>query len=96
MKKNKIIALILTIVFILMSFTSCASFDSWVQSAKGSIIGAVWIGDHYQYIVRNENEDDFVCNTPYAWNIGDKVSIKLPVSKISLRLKKGLDNYVVR
>ena len=63
---------------------------------QGSIIGAVWIGDHYQYIVRNENEDDFVCNTPYAWNIGDKVSIKLPVSKISLRLKKGLDNYVVR
>ena len=40
MKKNKIIALILTIVFILMSFTSCASLDSWVQSAKGSIIGA--------------------------------------------------------
>lgn len=63
---------------------------------QGSIIGAVWIGDHYQYIVRNENEDDFVCNTPYAWNIGDKVSIKLPVSKISLRLKKGLDNYVFR
>ena len=27
MKKNKIIALILTMVFILMSFTSCASLD---------------------------------------------------------------------
>ena len=63
---------------------------------QGEIIGAVWIGDHYQYIVRNELEDDFVCNTPYAWNIGDKVSVKVPTNKISIRLKKGLDNYVVK
>ena len=40
MKKNKIIALILTMVLILMSFTCSASLISWVQNSKGSIIGA--------------------------------------------------------
>lgn len=63
---------------------------------QGEIIGSVWIGDHYQYIVRNENEDDFVANTPYQWNIGDKVSIKIPANKIKIKLKKGLDNYVAK
>lgn len=47
MKKNKIIALILTMVFILMSFTSCASLDSLVQSVKGSIIGAEYNIEFY-------------------------------------------------
>lgn len=62
---------------------------------QGELVEAVWIGDHYRCIIRNDNEDDFVCDTPYAWNVGDKVSIKVPANKISLRLKKGLDNYVV-
>lgn len=70
------------------------SDDLEAGEITGTIIGSVWIGDHYQYIVRTENEEDFVCNTPYQWNIGDHVSVHVPPEKIALRLKKGLDSYV--
>ena len=70
------------------------SDDLEAGEITGTIIGSVWIGDHYQYIVRTEDEEDFVCNTPYQWNIGDHVSVHVPPEKIALRLKKGLDSYV--
>lgn len=75
----------------------CAELSDNLEEGQiqGKIISAVWIGDHYQYIVRTESEDDFVANTPYAWNVDDEVSVKVPPKKIVLRLKKGLDNYVV-
>lgn len=63
--------------------------------AKGTIIGAVWIGDHYQYLIRTEGEEDFIVNSPYQWNIGDSVSVDIPKEKIKLRLKKDINAYVV-
>lgn len=74
----------------------CAELSDNLEEGQieGKIQSAVWIGDHYQYLVRNENEDDFVCNSTYAWNVGDEVSVKIPTEKISIRLKKGLDSYV--
>ncbi len=61
----------------------------------GTIVTSVWLGDHYQYIVRTDEEEDFVCNTPYQWNEGDIVSVDIPKDKIRLRLKKDPDDYVV-
>ena len=63
--------------------------------AKGVIIGAVWIGDHYQYLIRTEGEEDFLANSPYQWNIGDTVSVDIPKEKIKLRLKKDIASYVL-
>ena len=56
--------------------------------ACGSIISIVYKGDHYQVIIRtDEEEEDFVCDTEYSWNEHDRVSVKIPKDKIKLTLK---------
>ena len=56
--------------------------------ACGSIISIVYKGDHYQVIIRtDEEEEDFVCDTEYVWNERDRVSVKIPKDKIKLKLK---------
>ena len=65
------------------------------EGAKGRIINLVWIGDHYQYIVRTDEEEDYVVNTPYSWNQNDLVSVQIKPEDIRLRLKKSADEYVV-
>jgi len=61
----------------------------------GHIVMAVWIGDHYQYLIRSEEEEDVICNSPYQWNVGDEVSVALRPEAVHLRLKKDLSEYVV-
>jgi spermidine/putrescine transport system ATP-binding protein len=63
--------------------------------SQGDIISSVWIGDHWQYIVRTDDEEDFVVNSPYTWSIHDLVSVSIAKEDIALRLKKGLEEYVV-
>lgn len=63
--------------------------------SQGEIIDKVWKGDHYQYIVRTDDEEDFVFDSEYNWNEHDMVSIDVKKEDIALRLKKPLDNYVV-
>ncbi len=61
-------------------------------NACGSIISIVYKGDHYQIIIRtDEEEEDFVCDTEYTWNENDRVSVKIPKDKIKLTLK-AVDN----
>ena len=56
--------------------------------ACGSIISIVYKGDHYQIIIRTDDEEeDFVCDTEYVWNENDRVSVKIPKDKIKLKLK---------
>ena len=58
-------------------------------NACGSIISIVYKGDHYQIIIRtDEEEEDFVCDTEYTWNENDRVSVKIPKEKIKLTLKQ--------
>ncbi len=61
----------------------------------GEIIQAVWIGDHWQYIVRTDDDEDYVCNSPYTWNENDIVAISVKKEDIRLRLKGDWDAYVV-
>ena len=61
----------------------------------GQIVQMVWIGDHYQLIVRTEDEDDFVVDTEWTWNEFDTVSVKIDSSKIKLTLKADLSKYEV-
>ena len=62
---------------------------------RGVIISSVWVGDHYQYMVRTEGEEDFVADTPYAWNIGDEVAIHVAKENLHLSLRKELSTYAV-
>lgn len=54
----------------------------------GEIISIIYKGDHYQVIIRTEDEDDFVVDTEWTWNEFDKVSVKIASNKIKLKLKE--------
>ena len=71
------------------------SDDLSVGQSQGTIVSAVWIGDHWRYIVRTDDEEDFVVASPYTWNENDLVSIAIEPQDIVLRLKKGIEEYVV-
>ena len=57
--------------------------------ATGNIVSIIYKGDHYQIIVRTEeNEEDFVCDTEYTWNENDMVSVIIKPENIKLKLKE--------
>ena len=49
----------------------------------------IYKGDHYQVIVRTEEEDDFILDTPDLWNENDEVGIIIKKENIHLKLKSG-------
>ena len=64
------------------------SDDAELGGAIGNIVSIIYKGDHYQLIVRtDENEEDFVVDTEYTWNENDRVSVIIPKEKIKLSLK---------
>jgi len=63
--------------------------------AVGQIVDLVYIGDHYRVIVRTETEEDFVLDTPYTYNLHDKVGISVKKGDIRLRLKKEVAEYEI-
>ena len=63
-------------------------------NVSGTIISLIYKGDHYQIIVRTEEEEDFVIDTEYTWNEFDKVSVKIDPKKIKLKLKQEAKEYV--
>ncbi|MDD6302942.1 MAG: ABC transporter ATP-binding protein [Bacillales bacterium] len=71
------------------------SDDLEAGNIVGEIIQMVWKGDHYQLIIRTEDEEDFVVDTEWTWNEFDKVSVKINPSKIKLKLKDDLSKYEI-
>ena len=67
------------------------SDDQEAGGTVGNIISIIYKGDHYQYIVRTEeNEEDYVFDSPDLWNENDYVSIKIKPENIRLRLKQEI------
>ncbi|MBR5900081.1 MAG: ABC transporter ATP-binding protein [Clostridia bacterium] len=65
------------------------SDDAELGGAVGNIVSIIYKGDHYQLIVRtDEEEEDFVVDTEYTWNENDRVSVIIPSEKIKLALKQ--------
>lgn len=62
------------------------SDDQNAGQVKGHIISIIYIGDHYNYIVRSKNEIDYYVDDAWLWNIGDYVSVVIPEDKISYQL----------
>lgn len=60
------------------------------DAKKGDIVGNIvsfyYIGDHYSYTIRTDNEIDYVVDDEDLWNYGDKVSVILPKKKMKYRL----------
>ncbi len=55
--------------------------------AQGHIISLIYKSEYYRYIVRTENEEDYVLACEDLWNENDLVSLIIPPEKIKLTLK---------
>ena len=63
------------------------SDDPDASEIHGNIISLIYLGDHYEIMVRTEEEEDFILNTPFLWNENDEVSVIIDQSKIHLSRK---------
>lgn len=61
----------------------------------GSIIQMVYKGDHYQYIIRTEDEEDYVVDNEWTWNENDTVAINIQPENIKLKLKGDIKKYEI-
>ena len=59
--------------------------------AQGHIISLIYKSEYYRYIVRTENEEDYVLACEDLWNENDLVSLIIPKDKIRLTLKDVKD-----
>jgi len=71
------------------------SDDLDLGNTTGKIIQMIWKGDHYQYIIRTEDEEDFITNSEYTYNEGDIVSVSIDPSKIKLKIKGDINKYEI-
>ncbi len=55
--------------------------------AQGHIISMIYKSEYYRYIVRTENEEDYVLACEDTWNENDLVSLIIPKDKIRMTLK---------
>ena len=62
---------------------------------NGTIVNIIYKGDHYQVMVRTDEEEEFVVDTMYSWNINDLVSIAIKPEDISLTIKGDINKYEV-
>lgn len=60
----------------------------------GKIVSMIYLGNHYQVIIRTEEDEDFVVDTEYTWNEFDRVSVKIPAEKIRMTLRGEAAKYV--
>ena len=63
------------------------SDDLDASEIHGHIISLIYIGDHYEIMVRTDEEEDFILNSPDLWNENDEVSVIIDQSKINLSRK---------
>ena len=63
------------------------SDDPEASEIHGNIISLIYLGDHYEIMVRTEDEEDFILNSPDLWNENDEVSVIIDQSKINLSRK---------
>jgi ABC-type sugar transport system ATPase subunit len=53
-----------------------------VGLVQGNISNLIYLGDHYSYVVHTDHDQDFVVNDEDLWNMGDRVSLLMPVEKM--------------
>ena len=63
------------------------SDDLEASDIHGNIISLIYLGDHYEIMVRTEEEEDFILNSPDLWNENDEVSVIIDKSQIHLSRK---------
>lgn len=64
------------------------SDDKEAGILRGYIINLIYKGDHYSYVVRTEEDEDFIVSDEYLWNMDDYVSLLIPTDKFHYAIKK--------
>lgn len=64
------------------------SDDKEAGILRGHIINMIYKGDHYSYVVRTDEDEDFIVHDEYLWNMDDYVSLVIPGDKFQFALKK--------
>ena len=54
---------------------------------QGTISNLIYLGDHYMYVIHTDLED-FVVYDEDLWNMDDRVSLLMPVEKMTFALRK--------
>jgi spermidine/putrescine transport system ATP-binding protein len=62
---------------------------------EAKVISCIYKGDHYQVILRTEEEEDFIVDTEYQFDLGTKLTLKVDGSKIKLRLRGDISDYEI-
>ena len=62
---------------------------------SGSVVSSLYKGDHYQIIVRTEDDEEFVIDTTYENNLGDQVRLDIKKEAIKIRLKGAIEDYEI-
>ncbi|MCH5187545.1 MAG: ATP-binding cassette domain-containing protein [Oscillospiraceae bacterium] len=63
-------------------------------TAQGNVVSLIYKGDHYMLTVRTEEDEDFVLDTEYTYDEGDRVGIRVKPEHIGLTLKGEAGKYV--
>lgn len=71
------------------------SDDTEAGTIIGKVISSIYHGDHYQVVVRCEDDEDFIVETEYTYNVDDEVSIIVKKENLKVRLKGTLDDYEI-
>ena len=59
-----------------------------VGLVQGNITNLIYLGSYYSYVIHTEHGHDFVVYDEDLWNMGDRVSLLMPVEKMSFTVKK--------
>lgn len=59
----------------------------------GSVISSIWKGDCYQILFKSNNDNDYIIDSPYSWDIGDLVSIIVKKENIKFEIKGSISKY---
>ena len=76
---------------IVLSFSpkdAVMSDDASAGFVAGHIMSAIYVGDHYVYTVRSENDVDYVVDDEWLWNIGDFVSVIISGEKLAFSVNQ--------
>jgi spermidine/putrescine transport system ATP-binding protein len=69
--------------------------DATEGQLEAKVISCIYKGDHYQVILRTEEEEDFIVDTEYQFDIGTKLTLKIDGSKIKLKLRGDISDYEI-
>ncbi len=69
------------------------SDDTSEANVVGEVITSFYKGDHYNMLIRTDDDEDFFVSTPFNFNPGDIVGIRVEKEDIQLKLKGDIDKY---